>query len=266
MPRPDPRKRRRGRVRDQSVFDEPSLTGASESDAVREARALRAIDREALNDSIEDEAQRSVFDEPSSQSDFVSRPANALDYATLYRERSALTTTAYSTLVTVALALVSGPAAIIGAFMGGFGAATPTAVGSFAIVVVGPILEEVLKTTAIAITIDRRPWLFLSRAQILAIGVVSGFAFAFVENLIYLTVYVQQPSAALATWRWTVCVALHVGCSLIASLGFARVWASSNAEATKPRLETATPFVIAAIVIHGVYNAVALALEFTGVF
>ena len=65
-------------------------------------------------------------------------------------------------------------------------------------------------------------------------------------------------------WRWTACVALHTVCSFIAGLGAARVWRHVWRDHAPPRLSLALPFVTAAAVTHGLYNATALVLELSG--
>jgi RsiW-degrading membrane proteinase PrsW (M82 family) len=92
-------------------------------------------------------------------------------------------------------------------------------------------------------------------------GAMAGLLFAVIENVLYLKVYIPDPSPALVLWRWTVCVALHTGCSLVAASGVARVRTTSLQEGAPPALEHGARRILLAVVLHGVYNALALLLD-----
>lgn len=264
MPPNGKRKRRR---QTDSVFDEPSYRAASLSKPpetrgpgtdLDPSRVIGTVDRDRTNEPIDDEADRSVFDEPTFSEALAGPiPEHALRYATWYAERAAITTVPYSWFVTFCFACLSGPLAVLSTLLGGVIQGAPSGVGIFGVVVVGPIVEEIMKTLVLAVTLDRKPWLFRSRAQLLVVAMASGFAFAAIENVLYLKVYVPDPSPDLIAWRWTVCVALHVGCTTIASLGLAKAWKRSAHVRTRPNLESAAGMLIAAIVVHGCYNAFA---------
>ncbi|MGI9627234.1 MAG: hypothetical protein ACR2QM_10395, partial [Longimicrobiales bacterium] len=70
-----------------------------------------------------------------------------------------------------------------------------------------------------------------------------------------------DPTPALVYWRWTVCVALHMGCSLVAGLGLMRIWSRTVATLIRPDLARGAPLMASAIVIHGAYNTMAVAME-----
>jgi DHA2 family multidrug resistance protein-like MFS transporter len=89
----------------------------------------------------------------------------------------------------------------------------------------------------------------------------GGLAFAAIENVLYATVYLVDPTPGLLRWRWTVCVALHATCSTVAGLGLVRIWSTTVATSTRPRLSLGSPFLVAAIVLHGGYNAIAVLLD-----
>ena len=155
------------------------------------------------------------------------------------------------------LMLAGGPWAILGAFYAG-------GAGLLAIVVWGPVSEEIMKVAILATIIEFRPFRFTSRAQIHLAAMGGGLGFAIIENLVYLNIYIPDPDDTIILWRWTVCVALHVGCSLVASLGIARMWSRSLTEVERPRMAIAFRSVLIAIVIHGTYNGLALALSLAG--
>lgn len=250
------------------MFDEPSYRASRDGGSGPAnpaagdpdgAAVVQRIDRERLAEQLDDEAERSVFDEPSF-SEVISGPIpeSALRYTSWYRERSAITSRAFSWYVTLLLALASGPFAVVATLFGAYSGGLPGAFGSFAVVVLGPATEEIMKTVLIAVTLDRRPWLFRSRAQIVTVGLASGLVFAAIENALYLLVYVPNPSAELIAWRWTVCVGLHMGCAAIASIGLAQIWHRSIGDYSRPRLEPATGMLVAAMVVHGLYNLFAM--------
>ena len=130
----------------------------------------------------------------------------------------------------------------------------------------GPVAEEVMKAAVPLYIVEKRPYLFRSRLQMVLCAVGSGLAFAVIENLMYLRVYVSEPSALLIQWRWTVCVVLHVGCTVIYSMGLMRVWGDTWTRRARPRIELAAPYAFTAMVVHGGYNALVVVLslaEFT---
>lgn len=197
----------------------------------------------------------SVWQEPQAASRPDAPPATP--YARWLADGQARTPAWRSWLIAAALALVAGPFAIIGAFLVG-GDWVPFLL---AVLVVGPLVEEIVKVGAPLMVVERWPYLFRARFQILLCAAASGLVFAAIENLLYLHVYIPDPTDALVRWRWTVGVALHLGCSLIAGLGVARVWSDALTRRAPPRPELAFPLIIAAVVIHGAYNAFAIVLE-----
>ena len=165
-------------------------------------------------------------------------------------------------VVVVLAGLAAGPFAVLGAM---FQAMTgQTGFGHLAVILFGPIIEEVLKIACALMLVERRPWLLPGVAGILCIGVLGGFGFAAIENVMYLRVYFPDHGPGLAAWRWTVNVALHTGCTVIAAWGVARTWRAVVCDGRPPDLSLAMPWLIAAIIIHGVYNAFAIALGMLG--
>jgi RsiW-degrading membrane proteinase PrsW (M82 family) len=232
----------------------------TDPDPVRER-----IARERAGESMGDAVDRSVYDEPSFN---AGRPAAAhgLTFASWYADRLAATGFVRSWVVVLLLAVAAGPTAVVAVFLSGVG----TGLGDFSewvtLTVVGPVAEEVLKVVCVTVALERAPWLFRSRAQFLAVGLAAGLAFAAIENLLYLFVYIPDPSPLIVAWRWTVCVVLHTGCSAIAAMGLAHTWRAARAQLQRPNIESAFPFLLAAIIIHGLYNAAAIAMSLAGVF
>lgn len=244
----------RNRSKDPSVFAEPHLQdGPLEIDPSEDRAAMprgaQAGDELAL---------QSVWEEPSTAVSLVgTRPAEAPSYQAWLSAGRARTSVSKTWLVTAAIILAAGPFAILGAFLG----TRPSMLGLVTLVVVGPLLEEVMKNGAALMVVERRPFLFSSRLQIGVCALAAGVVFAAIENVLYLTVYVPDASESLALWRWTVCVALHSGCALITSLGVMRVWRDVWERRDRPALRLVRPYLIVATVIHGTYNGIAVVLS-----
>lgn len=175
-------------------------------------------------------------------------------YANWLAQRIDATPRAYGWLVVIAVAALGGIWAVIGAIFTGSG-------GTLGVVIAGPVTEEIMKVALIIMIIETRPYLFVSRTQILFAAIASGAGFAVIENVMYLNVYIDDPSQTLVYWRWTVCTALHIGCTVVASMGAMRMWRRAVTDRVVPRIGPAVPAVIAAAVIHGAYNAFAVIFE-----
>jgi len=144
------------------------------------------------------------------------------------------------------------------------GNAANSALQPLMVIAIGPLAEEVMKVAVPLYIVERRPYLFRSPLQIPLCAVASGLVFASIENLLYLEVYVPQPSTALVFWRWTVCVGLHAGCALLNSLGLSRIWHDVHQRQAPPRLTLGWRFALAATIAHGSYNGVMTLLALAG--
>lgn len=162
------------------------------------------------------------------------------------------------TWATIGLAMIlGGPWAVVGAMWNWM----PTLWGP---VVMGPATEEVMKIALIALVIEKRPYLFAGSWQIRLAAIGGALGFVIVENLLYLTVYIASPSLGLVLWRWTVCVGLHLGCTLIAVLGLIRVWEDVAREERPPQMSRAIGPLVLAIVLHGAYNGLVMISDWVG--
>ena len=184
-------------------------------------------------------------------------------YAHWLASRMKATSVTKSWVIVFVVAFLSGLWSVFGAFwnagVGGWSS-------FFAIAVWGPAVEEVMKIALIAVIIERTPYLFVSRAQILIGAIGAGLMFAIIENFLYLFVYVPNPPEWLVVWRWTVCVALHVGCTLVAGMGAAKVWHKQITQMRCVPVPVDMRYLFAAILIHGVYNGTATVMEVSGAF
>lgn len=158
--------------------------------------------------------------------------------------------------------LFGGLWAVVGTFTVTF--ITGSYGGFLDMVMIAPFVEELLKISLVALAIEMRSYWITRPIQLWLAGLGSAFGFSAIENLIYLNIYFPDPSASLIAWRWTVCVALHVGCTAIAMIGMHKLYRSEASRNATMNFEVAMPFVILAMVVHGGYNLLALTLEMTG--
>ena len=158
--------------------------------------------------------------------------------------------------LTFLLSLIAGPLAILTAFYN-----QPGGSQFLLLVVIGPLVEEMGKILAPLMMVERNPTQFTSAAQPIVCAIAGGLVFSIIENVLYLNVYIPDPSPMLITWRWTVCVALHTGCSFVAGCGVAKIRNRSLSDRKPPRMETGAFLIIAAVVIHGLYNLIAILID-----
>ncbi len=127
---------------------------------------------------------------------------------------------------------------------------------ALAIAIGAPVIEEFAKVLGPLMVLEKKPWAFGSALAIVLVGLLSGLVFASVENLLYFNLYIPKESLTpeLVRWRLFVCTALHMTGALISSIGLARAW--NQAASTKGSFNATqtTPWLVAAIVLHGLYN------------
>lgn len=246
---------------DPSVDNEPWRLPGDDPERAPGLREPSDLLQPAATPGEDSALDESVWDEPS-RDDALSgaKPGSAPDYASWLSRKTRETEVMQTWVVTVVVAAVAGPAALIGTLLNGSG----TYMQFLSIVVLGPLMEEVMKSAAALWVVEKRPFWFSSRLQIAICALASGFVFAAIENLLYLHVYVEDATEALARWRWSVCVALHMGCSLIASLGLMRIWSKTYARRQRPNLSDGAALLAAAVVIHGTYNGCCVAFDLAG--
>lgn len=267
------------RSNDPSVFNEPHMRAAPppppadgvvsyaqpDTPDVREIDVNQDVRFEPTHvASLHASVEHSVWDEPTVSPDRARDAAldpAQLTYARWLDAGRARWTGGKSWGLTLLIALAAGPWAVFGALMN----SAQSFSGALMLVFFGPVTEELMKIAGVTLVVEKWPFALRGAAQVVLCSVAGGLAFAAIENLLYLHVYVDDPTPKLIAWRWTACVALHTVCSLIAGLGIVRVWRTVWREKAPPKLALALPFILAASVMHGLYNATVLALEMSGV-
>lgn len=156
--------------------------------------------------------------------------------------------------VTLLAALIGGPFAVIGAFMAG----RQTSVAILYTVLFAPVIEELLKQSGMIFLLEKKPYRLFSGWQFLLGTFISALIFASIENTLYIWLYARvedsPASADYILFRWTVCTALHLVCSVIASVGLIRLWKRQQTDGRVIDLAGAYPFFATAMILHGLYN------------
>jgi RsiW-degrading membrane proteinase PrsW (M82 family) len=182
-------------------------------------------------------------------------------YGTDYRARRSATPASRRRFAVIAAALVAGPAGIIGAFLGAFASVGSLRAVVLAVVLIGPAVEEFVKAASALYLAEQRPWLVPSGWTLVAVVVAGGLGFAAIENWVYLTIYIEDPTEAIIRWRWIFGPLVHGSASLLAGLGVRRIWRHTHTTGAQPDAQRALPWFIASVALHGTYNAVAVVLE-----
>ncbi|MEX0801618.1 MAG: PrsW family glutamic-type intramembrane protease [Dehalococcoidia bacterium] len=128
-----------------------------------------------------------------------------------------------------------------------------------------PIAEEALKPLGVYLLLARWPRLLHGRLHTAFLAACGGLSFAVIEGLVYVNVYVSDPPGWFVTYRFTVPLAMHTLASFIVGVGIGPgllAWVRDGS----PLPKSTRNLYIAAMVLHGVFNAVALALSLSGVF
>ena len=198
-------------ARDEPVFRQPSLGDRDPSERKVEHMPDEADELERLRDSVFCEPTFSGTDEGGATGEWLA-------------ERRRTCTLGGTVAVTVLAGLLSAPFAILGAFLTSLRGYR----GLVYALVFAPVAEEWLKQSGMVFLLERKPHRIVSAAQFVAAAVLSAVAFATLENLLYINVYVRDPRVLTPElyrhFRWVVCTGVHVACSLICAVGLIRVW------------------------------------------
>lgn len=211
----------------------------------------------AVTEGLGGEPSEALGEEPA-----LGSIAGLQSYSTLYRARRDATPMSRRWSAVVSAGVVAGSLGVFGAFASLF----YTGLGGVILfaVVVGPLVEETAKSIAAWFLAGQRPWLVPTAWSIVAVMVAGGIGFAVIENWLYLSVYIADPSEGIIRWRWIFGPLVHGTASLIVGIGLARSWLRLERAGEAPRPDAVVPWLIAAATFHGIYNLLALVLESTG--
>ncbi len=247
--------------RDPSIRNEPFVRGDAEVDP-SEAVAARRLAREEAADDGTGAPDASVWDEPALSPELAGTvPVDQRSYAQWLKDHLARVSPLQTWWITLGVVLVTGPWAVLAAVLREATAGTGKVVG---IVVIAPIVEELMKVSMPLMIVETRPYLFRSKAQIVLAAIAGGMVFGALENLLYFNVYIDDPEPALMLFRWAVCMPGHTIWSLLAGIGVARMWQHSVDSLRRPDMTLAAPWLIAAMIFHGLYNGTLVALSMVG--
>ncbi len=168
---------------------------------------------------------------------------------------------AYQYILTVLLALIGGLLGIVGAI---FQETQSTATYVLLPFIGAPIIEEALKPSGIYLSLLWWPRALRSQLFTALLSALSGLTFGIIESLVYVTVYVDDPSDEFIAYRFSVTLGLHAAASYLVGLGINQHvldWAAGRSKL--PR--ASRNFFIAAVVLHGAYNTIAVILSVSGV-
>lgn len=167
---------------------------------------------------------------------------------------------AWGHLAAIGLAVAGGVLGIAGA-----AAQELRAGGGLAVVLVGaPVIEEALKPLGVYIALARWPNIMRNQIYTAVITALAGLTFGAIESLVYVTIYVSDPPHWFTAYRFTVNLAVHATASFLVGLGLNSAvidWAYGRAELPRRSRD----LYLAAVALHGAYNAAVTVLGFAGV-
>jgi RsiW-degrading membrane proteinase PrsW (M82 family) len=166
----------------------------------------------------------------------------------------------YQYLLAFLMAVFGGALGIIGAI---FQEAQTTATYLLLPFLGAPIVEEALKPAGLYLTLLWCPRALNNQLFTALLCSISGLVFGIIESLVYVTVYVEDPSDGFILYRFTVTLALHAIASFVVGLGINhRIldWAAGRSKLPK----SSRNFYIAGVAIHAIYNTTAVMLSIAG--
>jgi RsiW-degrading membrane proteinase PrsW (M82 family) len=126
-----------------------------------------------------------------------------------------------------------------------------------------PIIEEALKPSGLYLALLWWPRALNNQLFTAVLCSISGLVFGVIESLVYVTIYVEDPSDSFILYRFTVTLALHAIASFVVGLGINRGildWAAGRTKLSK----SSRNYYIAGVAIHAIYNTSAVILSIAG--
>jgi hypothetical protein len=142
---------------DDSIENEPHFRDRAFELDPSERAAAEALNRTPLEIGGV-EVEHSVWDEPTLEADLAGAPTEGqVTYARWLERKIQETPYETSLLVTAAVAVLAGPWGVVGALWEGMSGA---GAGLLAVVVFGPVSEEIMKIVLALWIVEKRPYLF----------------------------------------------------------------------------------------------------------
>ena len=132
------------------------------------------------------------------------------------------------------------------------------------IIIAAPMIEEAMKPAGVYIALIKWPQALRNQLHVAVLCALGGLVFGLIESWIYVNVYVDDATETFIRFRYTVPVAMHVICSFVYGWGVNRSiidWANGHGKVASSTRRA----YLAAVVIHGSYNLMAIVLSVAGV-
>jgi RsiW-degrading membrane proteinase PrsW (M82 family) len=153
------------------------------------------------------------------------------------------------------LALVGGVFGILGAFL--TEVTHSSLLGAY---FAAPIIEEALKPSGLYLMLAKWPRVLRNQFYIASLSALAGITFSLIENLVYLNIYIREPTPQLIVFRYTACVGIHAICSFIFGLGINQKFLASIRGETS-FLSYGKRFFFTAMVLHSLFNITVTILQ-----
>lgn len=150
----------------------------------------------------------------------------------------------------VALSSLAGvPLGLVVSFLGG------ESLGPIFFVLVGAFLSEAAKIWPCAALAETRGHRIGGPLLLYASASATALVFGIVQSAMFLSLFYKGASPSLVAWRWTVSLALHVGCTGLAAIGVVQAWKVARRENRPVNLGLGYRYIGIAMLIHMLYNA-----------
>lgn len=183
---------------------------------------------------------------------------DSAEYRELIRMEQECFPASSAPFLSILAGIAGGLFAVPAVFLDTLGSSLGFILGLGATVVIGPFAEETLKQSGAVFQLEKMRGSIRHGWQFFLSGALGGAVFSVLENLIYQYIYLRtlppEKLADIMAFRWTICTALHILCTVISSMGLRHVWRESLEKERPCRIYEAFPWFAAATAVHGLYN------------
>ena len=183
---------------------------------------------------------------------------DSAEYRELIRMEQECFPASSAPFLSILAGIAGGLFAVPAVFLDTLGSSLGFILGLGATVVIGPFAEETLKQSGAVFQLEKMRGSIRYDWQFFLSGALGGAVFSVLENLIYQYIYLRtlppEKLANVMAFRWTICTALHILCTVISSMGLRHVWRDSLEKERPCRIYEAFPWFAAATAVHGLYN------------